>query len=126
LTECIAADSLPQIVSERQFVKTGNVFAQLPIDSDREVLDVLATNGDVRVERIVSNAQASPPGFWYDQEQHEWVIVLRGQAGLLFEGEQRPTTLGPGDHVTIPAHTRHRVAWTSSDEPTVWLAVFYG
>ena len=80
----------------------------------------------MRIERIVSTGQASPPGFWYDQDWAEWVLVLSGAAGLEFEGEAAPRRLGPGDCVLIPAHARHRVAWTDAHQPTVWLAVHYG
>jgi cupin 2 domain-containing protein len=54
------------------------------------------------------------------------VVVLKGEAKLLFEGEGQPVHLKPGDHVTIPAHRRHRIEWSTSREPTIWLAVFYG
>jgi cupin 2 domain-containing protein len=33
--------------------------------------------------------------------------------------------MGPGDHVHIPAHRRHRVEWTDPAQPTVWLAVHH-
>jgi cupin 2 domain-containing protein len=72
----------------------------------------------------VSHGHASPEGFWYDQSQSEWVIVLSGAARLQFEDET--LDLGPGDYVNIPAHHRHRVAWTTPTEPTVWLVAFYG
>jgi cupin 2 domain-containing protein len=75
------------------------------------------------VERIVSTGQGSPPGFWYDQDWTEWVILLAGAARLLIEGEGAPRTLQPGDFVEIPSHVRHRVEWTLEDAPTVWLAV---
>jgi cupin 2 domain-containing protein len=91
-----------------------------------ELVETLAEGKHVRIERTVSTGQASPEGFWYDQEESEWVVVLKGEARLLFEGDARPIHLEPGDHVTIPAHRRHRVEWTTPDEPTVWLAVFYG
>ena len=68
---------------------------------------------------------ASPPGFWYDQAQHEWIAVLAGSAGLLFEGEVEPRILRAGDFLNIPAHARHRVEWTDADQPTVWLAIHY-
>jgi mannose-6-phosphate isomerase-like protein (cupin superfamily) len=61
---------------------------------------------------------------WYDQQEAEWVVVLKGEAKLLFQGDAQPIHLKPGDHVTIPAHRRHRVEWTTPNEPTVWLAVF--
>ena len=66
----------------------------------------------------------SPQGFWYDQEQHEWVVVLSGAAQLRFE-DGETIDMKPGDHVNIPAHRRHRVEWTTPDEPTVWLAIHY-
>jgi cupin 2 domain-containing protein len=66
-----------------------------------------------RVLRIVSHAHASPPGFWYDQPEAEWVVVVAGSAGLLVEGESAVRGLGPGDYVLIPPHVRHRVEWTA-------------
>jgi cupin 2 domain-containing protein len=106
-------------------MKVQNLFTNLPPDQTEESVEVLAESRLVRVERIVSYGQASPAGFWYDQEQSEWVVVLQGRAGLQFAGDEQPLSLKPGDHVNIPAHTRHRVAWTAPDEATVWLAVFY-
>ena len=88
-----------------------------------EVFDTLAAAGPVRIERIVSHGQVSPEGFWYDQAQAEWVMVVQGAARLAFaDGE---VALAAGDWLTIPAHCRHRVAWTAPDQDTVWLAVFY-
>lgn len=77
----------------------------------------------VRIERIVSTGQSSPPGFWYDQPDDEFVVVLAGIGVLRFEDGDRPLTLGPGDWIEIPAHVRHRVESTQADPPTVWLAV---
>ena len=77
-----------------------------------------------RLERIHSNQARSPDGFWYDQPTNEWVLVLRGAAKIEFE--DGTLEMGPGDYVDIPAHKKHRVAWTTPDEPTVWLAVHYG
>ena len=86
---------------------------------------LLAERPGVRIERIVSTGQASPPGFWYDQDWGEWVVLLSGAARLRFADEDEPRHLGPGDWVDIPAHCRHRVEWTDPDQPTVWLAVHY-
>lgn len=86
---------------------------------------MLVRTPQVRIERIVSHGQSSPDGFWYDQTEAEWVVVLSGAARLLLEGESAPLHLSAGDHLLIPAHTRHRVEWTTPDEPTVWLAVFF-
>ena len=79
---------------------------------------------NVRIERVVSHGHASAPDFWYDQDQHEWVIVLKGAARLRFEDGTVEMT--PGDFINIPAHKRHRVEWTTADETTIWLAVHYG
>jgi cupin 2 domain-containing protein len=92
---------------------------------DEEVHEALLEGETTRIQRIISNGQASPSDFWYDQDEHEWVIVLLGRAGIRFEEDNRLVELGPGDSLNIPAHARHRVAWTSTGEPTVWLAVFY-
>jgi cupin 2 domain-containing protein len=103
-----------------------NLFADLPALAASEDIEALATLGGVRVERIVSPpGSASPEGFWYDQSWAEWAAVLAGSAGLLFEGQSRPHRLGPGDHVLIPAHQRHRIAWTDPRAPTIWLAVHF-
>jgi len=79
---------------------------------------------NVRIERIVSTGHTSPEGFWYDQAEHEWVTVLSGRAKLRYE-DGLEVELGPGDAASIPAHTRHRVEWTSPNAPTVWLAFFW-
>jgi cupin 2 domain-containing protein len=101
-----------------------NLFADLPTDLSEELVEVLAEANRVRIERIVSTGHASPPDFWYDQDQAEWIAVLKGEAKLLFDGSTQPIHMKSGDHVLIPAHRKHRVECTSPDEPTVWLAVF--
>lgn len=102
-----------------------NLLAELPRDLPEEVVDVLCRGRDCRVERIVSHGHVSPPGFWYDQGEAEWVLVLRGAARLRLEDPAEVIELGPGDSFDIAAHRRHRVEWTTPAEPTVWLAVFY-
>ena len=104
----------------------GNIFAELPSTAlTQEVLSELLTSRDLRIERIVSTGQASPVDYWYDQEWHEWVILLRGSAQLLFEDESEARSLRPGDFVHILAHRRHRVLSTDPQQVTVWLAVHY-
>jgi cupin 2 domain-containing protein len=100
-----------------------NLLADLPAPGSDEAFEPLASGAGVRIERIVSRAHRSPDGFWYDQAEHEWVVVLEGGAGLRFEGARDAVVLRRGDALSIPAHTRHRVEWT--EEPTVWLAVHY-
>jgi cupin 2 domain-containing protein len=106
-------------------IRSGNLLADLPDRPPAEQIFTLAECAGARIERIVSTGQASPPGFWYDQDETEWVSLIAGSAGLLIEGESCPRVLGPGDFMEIPAHIRHRVEWTNADEPTVWLAVHF-
>lgn len=106
-------------------METGNLFDKLPSRLPAEIVDVIASGDGVRIERIVSHGHCSPPGFWYDQAEHEWVLLLRGRATLRFERDNRIVPLQPGTHVHIAAHERHRVDHTAEDEPTLWLAVFY-
>jgi len=102
-----------------------NLFTSLPGAISEEVCTHLATASHVRIERIVSHGHCSPDDFWYDQDEHEWVVVLSGQAALQFADEEASRSMQPGDFVNIAAHRKHRVAWTTPDEPTIWLAVFY-
>jgi cupin 2 domain-containing protein len=103
----------------------ANLFADIPRHLPEEQTDELAASPNVKIERIVSRAHASPDGFWYDQDWPEWVTVLEGSASLLFEGEEAPRILRRGDHLLIPAHRRHRVAWTEAGCDTIWLAVHF-
>lgn len=102
-----------------------NLLAGLPKTSANELFEDLATAGQTRIERIVSLGHHSPPGFWYDQTEHEFILILQGAAKLRFEDDDEPVMMEPGDCLTIPAGRRHRVEWTSPDGPTVWLAVFF-
>jgi len=91
-----------------------------------EWVDELFKRPGLRIERIVSSGQSSPPGFWYDQAEGEWIVLLSGSAGLRLEQESHTRLLKAGDCLDIPAHCRHRVEWTAPGTHTVWLAVFYG
>ncbi len=106
-------------------LQRGSLFATLPDATLEEQVEVLSQSAGVRIERIVSGGQSSPPGFWYDQPRDEWVAVLSGRARIEIEGRTSPIELGPGDWLEIPARQRHRVVQTSLDEPTLWLAVHH-
>ncbi|RKZ78328.1 MAG: cupin [Candidatus Parabeggiatoa sp. nov. 1] len=106
-------------------MKIENIFKPLITPTTDEVFEKLLSTSHLTVERIVSTGQATPADEWYDQEQDEWIILLSGSAGLLFETENIVQVLHPGDYVHIPAHQRHRVEWTDLSQPTVWLAVHY-
>jgi len=103
-----------------------NLLRDLPDASDGEIVEALLAVPGLRIERIVSLGQASPPGFWYDQPEAEWVLLLAGAARLRFADQVEERALIPGDWVEIAAHRRHRVEWTDPARATVWLCVFRG
>ncbi|MBD2232649.1 cupin domain-containing protein [Phormidium tenue] len=101
---------------------SGNLF-QLPDPLPAaELFTALFETPHLRVERILSTGQTTPPNEWYDQSQDEWVVLLQGSATLTYE-DGASLVMGPGDYVLIPAHRQHRVSFTSSDPPCVWLAI---
>ena len=102
-----------------------NLLFPLPDARAAEYVAALFTRPGLRLERIVSLGQASPPGFWYDQPEGEWVLLLAGAARLRFADETEARLLGPGDWLDIAPHRRHRVDWTDPESPTLWLAVSY-
>ncbi len=102
-----------------------NLLSDLPAATNEEQFLALLHRPGVRLERIVSHGQATPPGEWLSQAHEEWVLLLTGGAKLTLEGQ--PTlALGPGDHVLIRAGQAHRVDWTQPNAPTVWLALHLG
>ena len=105
-----------------------NLLANLPGQLSEELIEILVEHPGLRIERIVSTGQASPPGFWYQQPEHEFVLLLHGTASLTLEREDgglQQHRLQPGDWLLLPAHCRHRVDSTAADTATVWLALFY-
>lgn len=102
----------------------ANLYQRIPAELPEESFETLFTSSRIRIERIVSCGHATADGTWYDQERPEWVALLQGQAGLRMEHEPAQT-LNPGDYVLIPAHRRHRVEWTSTTPPAVWLAIHF-
>jgi cupin 2 domain-containing protein len=103
-----------------------NLLRDLPDARTAEIVETIVGAPGVRIERIVSFGHASPEGFWYDQPEAEWVLLLAGAARLRFADEADARALGPGDYVHIAAHRRHRVEWTDPERATIWLAVFHG
>lgn len=102
-----------------------SLFDDIPAELPDELIEVLVQSGDVRIERILSRGHSSPDGFWYDQEANEFVLLLKGGAGLALEGKSEVIIMEAGDYIDIKSHVRHRVEWTADDEDTVWLAVYY-
>jgi cupin 2 domain-containing protein len=110
--------------AERQPIAAANVDAEIPGELPDELKEILTSNAQLRVERIVSRGHASPDDFWYDQDEHELVFLYAGAARLEI-ADQPEVELRSGDWLVLPAGCRHRVAWTSPNEDTIWLAVFY-
>ena len=106
-------------------MKCFNLYRNVPETMGDEYFEPLLETRHFRLERIVSRGHATPPGVWYDQATDEWVALLRGGAGLLFEGEAEARVMGPGDCLHIPSHRRHRVEWTDPNGETIWLALHY-
>ncbi len=106
-------------------LQANNLFSEIPSTLQGEFFQTLAESGSVRIERIVSDGHASPPGEWYDQNRDEWVMLVSGEATLRFESNADLVTMLPGDHVMIPAGCRHRVERTDMTQKTVWLAVYF-
>jgi len=103
----------------------NNVFENIPSELPKELFEELESGKSFRLERIVSGGHVSPPDFWYEQSQHEWVILLRGAARIEFDGDADSVELAPGNYLTIHSGQRHRVVWTDPDEKTVWLAIHF-
>ena len=102
---------------------SSNLFESIPEILPQESVQEIASRSGITIERIVSAGHRSPEGFWYDQDWDEWVLLISGNAGLQIEEQPDIVQLHPGDHLMIPAHTRHRVAWTDKKHRTIWLAV---
>lgn len=106
-------------------MKPYNIFSDIPENIPEEILETIILSEKICIERIISKGHRSAEGFWYDQEKNEWVILLKGAARVLFENQEEPIHLKPGDHIHIPARCRHRVDWTDPDCTTIWIAVFH-
>lgn len=119
----ISKTSGNSILIEMSSSLRNNLLANLPGELPEEIFETVLQTQQIKIERIISKGQKSEEGFWYDQDQAEWVLVLKGQAQLEFEEEIIKLTAG--DYLNIEAHQKHRVKWTTPDEETIWLAVFY-
>lgn len=105
-------------------MKTSNIFKNIPKQLKEELFEELLCRDGLKIERIVSNGHISPENEWYDQDNNEWVILLQGEAILSFESGE-DVKLESGDYINIPAHTRHKVSWTTPQSKTIWLALHY-
>lgn len=106
--------------------KIGNIFSLLEYNYQVAVehFETLFQNKNLKIEKIISQGHSSPEGFWYDQDEYEWVILLQGSAKIRFFNNEI-ITLKPGDFILIEPHEKHRVEWTDPNCKTFWLAIFF-
>lgn len=100
-----------------------NLLGNIPTSIPNEIFETIISKPNIKIERIISKGHKSEPDFWYDQDQSEWIMILLGEARLEFE--DKTIHLKPGNYLNIAAHQRHRIDWTTPEEETIWLAVFY-
>ena len=105
-------------------MQVTNIFDNIPTQLHQELFQDIFSKDGLKIQRIVSQGEATQDDKWYIQEDDEWVIVLQGEATLSFEDDS-DIKLSSGDYIHIPAHKKHKVSWTSSDEQTIWLVVHY-
>ena len=103
----------------------ANLFADIPDRLPEELFETLLQNPFFKLEKIVSKGHATAAGQWYDQAEDEWVLLLKGAAGLRLKGRADLVVLKPGDYLHLPAYCQHRVEWTDPGIETVWLALHY-
>lgn len=106
-------------------MQVKNIFQALPKNLSEEVFEDIINKPDLKLERIISKGQVTPEGQWYNQDQNEWVLLLKGYAELEIEGQSEAVILQAGDYLLLPAHCKHRVSYTSETEETIWLALFF-
>lgn len=113
-------ENIPGEISEAVI---GEISKEISKEIPGEIIEELHKGSNVRIERIVSSGNVSPDGFWYDQEEDEWVLLITGTAVLAFE-DNRTVELKAGDTLFIGAHEKHRIINTSSDPKCIWICVF--
>ncbi|WNC68909.1 cupin domain-containing protein [Thalassotalea nanhaiensis] len=102
----------------------NNIFEQIPKDLSSEVFETIAKSDTIKIERIISKGHCSPQQGWYIQQNHEWVIVLQGEAIITFADNSK-VTLSAGDYLNIKPLQKHKVSWTDPAIETIWLAIHY-
>lgn len=100
-----------------------NLLKNIPTSIPDEIFETIISCQNIKIERIISKGHKSEPDFWYNQDQSEWILILKGKARLQFE--DKSIYLTPGDYLNIAPHQKHRIDWTTPEEETIWLAVFY-
>ena len=106
-------------------MKPKNIYSKISSPTQNEYFEKILTDKNFVLERIISTGQSTPENTWCQQDQDEWVILLKGKAKILFETEECSTLLKPGDYIHIPAYLKHRIQWTDPKTKTIWLALHF-
>lgn len=104
-------------------MKVNNIFKNIPRDLPEELIENITSSKNIKIERIISKGRSTNKDFWYNQDKDEFVLLLQGEAELLFESGL--VKMNKGDYLIIPKHKKHQVKSTSNKEETIWLTVFY-
>ena len=94
-----------------------NIYNYTQPKEGEEVIETLLDKEDITINRIISNKVVD--GEWYDQDEDEWLVLVSGEATLVFEDKE--VALLKGDTFYIPQHRKHCVKKTSED--ALWLTV---
>ncbi len=105
-------------------MKTKNIFDSIPDNLTDEIFEPLIHGKNFKLERIISYGHTSPETGWHDQNHDEWIMILKGDAIITFE-DKNDVKLIEGSYLNIPAHTKHRVSWTSQKTETIWLVIHF-
>ena len=103
----------------------NNIFNREGLSEVNESFITLYSNENIIIEKIVSFGQTTSVNKWLEQDKDEWVVLLQGKAEIFFEKDNNKVILKKGYYILIPSHSRHRVEYTSSDPPCIWLAVHF-
>ena len=106
-------------------MKRGNIYENIPKRLPNELFSKILSKNNIRIDRIVSKKHITPKGKWYDQDNNEFVLLIKGNAELSFKKNKgiRKLKMSKGDYINIPSRLKHRVDKT--DKETIWLTVFY-
>ena len=100
-----------------------NIYNNNTIDKQEELIEEIFSTNSFRLEKISSFGHRTPDNEWYDQDNDEWVLLLKGRATILFKIQNKPVNLEGGDYLLIKKHIKHRVEYVSED--ALWLCIHY-
>ncbi|VAW70939.1 hypothetical protein MNBD_GAMMA09-3926 [hydrothermal vent metagenome] len=121
----VEARDIQLMPSMSENIQLKSIFESIPDNISSEIFEPLIQNKNITIERIISKGHSSPESGWHNQSKNEWVIVLQGEAKIVFDDPATEVYLKSGSYLNIPAHTKHKVSWTSPGIETIWLAIHY-